>query len=165
MRICLGCIAGAAALRLVVGSYGWNPGLFTPCRFDALAVGALLALAARGPGGIAGWPRKATACVLATLVVACPLYVLKTGQGDLSVQVVKYTFAALLYGALLVIAVAARPESPIGRFFHARPLRGLGKYSYGLYVYHPFMIALFEAFFSPQQGGALAPLPAGMLAP
>jgi peptidoglycan/LPS O-acetylase OafA/YrhL len=35
-----------------------------------------------------------------------------------------------------LIGAALRPASPTFRFFNLRPLRILGKYSYGFYVYH-----------------------------
>ncbi len=43
------------------------------------------------------------------------------------------------FGALLAFAVTAQKGTWAGRFFASRPLTFLGKYSYGLYVFHQFV--------------------------
>lgn len=141
MRICLGCIAGAAASRVLAESVGLSSFSFTPCRMDALTLGAWLALAARGPSGMRGWPKIALGVILATGLVMAPIYVAKTGEGSASIQVVKYTVQAVFYGAVLALAVTAGPSTWAGRALTLAPLRAIGRYSYGLYVYHPFLIA------------------------
>jgi len=140
MRICLGCIAGAVVSRVLAESVGVSSSSFTLCRMDSLTLGAWLALAARGPEGVRGWRKIAIGVILATGLVMAPLYVLKTGVGDTWIQVIKYTFIAAFYGAVLSLAVTAGPTSWPGRLFTFAPLRGLGRYSYGMYVYHPFLI-------------------------
>jgi peptidoglycan/LPS O-acetylase OafA/YrhL len=45
----------------------------------------------------------------------------------------------VLFAALLLHALFAPTASASGRFFRSRPMTALGKYSYGLYVYHHFL--------------------------
>src|SRR6185436_17616900 len=48
-------------------------------------------------------------------------------------------FFRLAFAALLLYALFAPAASLPGRFFRSRPMTVLGKYSYGLYVYHHFL--------------------------
>jgi peptidoglycan/LPS O-acetylase OafA/YrhL len=154
LRVCLGCVALAVVARLVAESSGFSVYTFTLCRLDSLTVGAWIALAARGPRGMTDWPRRALRWAAVCAAALAPLYLVQSQVGGSWVQVVKYTIKAFLYGALLVIAVRARRGSWAGRFFHLGPLRALGKYSYGLYVYHPFLVTLVGRHFLP---GPLSP--------
>jgi peptidoglycan/LPS O-acetylase OafA/YrhL len=142
MRICLGCCVGAIVARVIAEAVGLSSFSFTPCRLDSLALGAWLALAARGPGGVRGWRPLALGVALASGLVMAPLYLIKSGTGETWMQVVKFTPIAVFYGAMLILAITAAPASWTGRLFHLAPLRSLGRYSYGLYVYHPVLIVL-----------------------
>lgn len=154
LRICVGCVLGAIVARMVVESFGFSSFTFTLCRMDSLTIGAFLALAARGPLGMTGWAKKAAGCAMLTLLVSAPLYLAQSGAGASWIQVAKYTVTAILYGTLLAIAITASPSSLAGRFFQLGPLRQLGKYSYGLYVYHPLIIHFIDPRFLP---GPLSP--------
>jgi peptidoglycan/LPS O-acetylase OafA/YrhL len=142
MRVCLASMVVAAVLRLIVGSQGISAFMLTPCRIDTLLVGALLALAARGPLGLVEWSRRAPLVALAALAVGFPLLVTMQGSGSAWLQVVKYPIIACLYGAVLVIGVSAAPKSWTDRLLTNRFLNRLGKYSYGIYIYHPPMVHL-----------------------
>jgi peptidoglycan/LPS O-acetylase OafA/YrhL len=163
LRICLGCIVGAAVCRALAEWVGLSSFSFTLCRMDSLTLGAWLALAARGPEGIRGWDRRALGVALGTGVVMAPLYVLKTGTGDTWVQVVKFTFIAVFHAAVLTLALTARPASWTSRLFQFAPLRLLGRYSYGMYVYHPFVIALAAQQLADRQLGPIGLGPSAAL--
>ena len=143
MRVCVACIVGSIFVRIGLVSLHCSPNTFMPGRLDSLAIGGLLALAARGPGGMTNWRKRAGIAVVGMCVVVSPLYVMKTGSHDAWLQVIKFTLLAFLYGALLALAVTSAPTSLIGRFFNLRPLRYFGKYSYGIYVFQPLFIDAF----------------------
>jgi peptidoglycan/LPS O-acetylase OafA/YrhL len=155
MRVCVGCIVGSIFVRLGLVSLGLSTNFLSLGRLDSLALGGLLAVAARGAGGMAGWRPRAVQALAAMIVLIAPLYVMKTGSHEAWLQVIKYTFLAGMYGAVLVLALLSPPETVTGRFFHLRVLRFLGKYSYGIYVFHPLLIDMFVSLRGHDASGAL----------
>jgi peptidoglycan/LPS O-acetylase OafA/YrhL len=110
----------------------------TFCRMDALAVGAMLAAAARGPAGLdALLPicRKFFWIGLAGLAI---VFVWRGSlfQYDRNFLTFGLTALAIWFAAILVIAVLAPAGSLRAKFFGHPFLRMMGKYSYGLYVFH-----------------------------
>jgi len=148
IAVSLGVIATALALRLAALAGGKAPDLYvlTPCRMDSLAIGAMLALLARGPRGLGPLVRPAAvvALVVAAAVVA---WVLKTGnleeRMDPLVLGPGFTLIGLMYGGFLVLSLAADPRRLAGRAVAHPALRFLGRYSYALYVFHwPIIVAM-----------------------
>jgi peptidoglycan/LPS O-acetylase OafA/YrhL len=66
-----------------------------------------------------------------------------------------YPALATLFAALLVTTLA--PHSPANALFSTRPLRFLGTYSYGLYVFHGLLEPVFAPWRSPDVLPALSP--------
>jgi peptidoglycan/LPS O-acetylase OafA/YrhL len=140
-----GVIALAAALvpiaivsRIVVrGEWGHDAAyMFTPCRMDALALGAAAAALIRGDRlrreiarthatrlGLYGGALALAGAVLGHL--------LRTGE---TMQTAGYTLIALGF-AILLVAVLPMDRMP-ARIFAFAPLRRIGTYSYGMYVFH-----------------------------
>jgi peptidoglycan/LPS O-acetylase OafA/YrhL len=144
LTICVAMIVTAFALRL-----GWrlhDPSkaagnalyVLTPTRMDGLAVGALLAVTARTGPGIAQLARWARPLFPAGLLALLAIFAIRKGfyGHDLVVQTVGYSIVALTAGAGLVLAVAARPGSRRHAFITHPALVALGRYSYGIYVWH-----------------------------
>jgi peptidoglycan/LPS O-acetylase OafA/YrhL len=144
LALCVALIVGSFLLRV-----GLRPTLgataiyvMTPMRMDTLATGAWLALAIRGPGGLSRLARFAWP---AAVVAAIPIlyWFVRFRELDsvgLEMQTFGFSLLALFFGALLVLTLAAPTGSLIGRLFSQPALTFLGRYSYGLYVYHHFVL-------------------------
>ena len=138
---CAGVAAGSLIVRVLLvqwASAHLDVYFFTPCRLDALAIGALAALAARGPGGLAELvtPAKIGAIGCGGSILSLVLLRHDFSHEDAIVQSVGFTLVALFFASVLVLAVAAPAGSTSGRFFAHPVLRFFGKYSYGIYVFH-----------------------------
>ena len=113
--------------------------VLTPCRVDALALGALLALAARGPGSFTRWVNGfgITAACLGGIAI-----LLHHRAPYAYFLTLRYTVTALGYGTLLGMALTPDFGGVVRRALSARWLRLWGKYSYGIYVFHPLVLTL-----------------------
>jgi peptidoglycan/LPS O-acetylase OafA/YrhL len=138
--------AAAVAVRtgLVLAGSGWLPiFLLLPCRMDALAAGALAALYLRSPRFRPRvWQRLGSAACF-ILLPAAVLWILRPA-GDVRetapFQVAGYSLLALGFAGLL--AKVLDGGTVLRRAFDAAPLVSLGKYSYGIYLFH---VVLFSA--------------------
>jgi peptidoglycan/LPS O-acetylase OafA/YrhL len=121
--------------------------VLTPCRMDALAVGGLVACLAREPGGLRGLARLAPAVAALSGAALLAVTWWRGGLfgGDPAVEKLAFTPLALLFGAVLVLAVTARPGSGLARVLGGRALGASGRYAYGLYVLHYPVFRLLEA--------------------
>jgi peptidoglycan/LPS O-acetylase OafA/YrhL len=143
--VCLSLIAVAILLRgtfVLHGDHTWTVFAFTPCRWDTLALGGLLALAFRTPGWWARLVRPALISAIACFVLVAGLAAKWNGLGvdKQFIQAPGYSLLASFFGALLVLAVNAPQASIAGRVWNHPVLRFFGKYSYGLYVVHPTLM-------------------------
>jgi peptidoglycan/LPS O-acetylase OafA/YrhL len=147
MAVCVAGILIAIGLRvyfLVASANYIAVEVLTPCRIDALAIGALLALAIRGPQGFrAVLPWAAVAVVVSTLLLAIVL-ITKSGCWALS-----YTIYAAFFGSLIYFCILTPPDTLLGRFANSAIPRFFGKYSYGMYVFQNLLIPILAPWFSP----------------
>jgi peptidoglycan/LPS O-acetylase OafA/YrhL len=104
---------------------------FLPCRMDALAVGAALAIAVRVRGA-AALNRWAVLVFLLSSVSFVLLCIIRrtVDHNDVAVAIWGHSLVAVSCGALLVMSLG-----PLSRFFSLSILRMFGRYSYGLYLY------------------------------
>jgi peptidoglycan/LPS O-acetylase OafA/YrhL len=125
------------------------PYILTPCRIDTLMLGALLAVAVREPGGIRALVRPARVVLSIGLVLLSGIFVLRKGLvfWDRLVLSGGFSLLSASFGALLVLTLAARENGALARTFTSLPLRFLGRYSYGIYVFHYLLLAWFERIF------------------
>ena len=157
MRLCVLLVVGASILRVYLVTHVplvLNPSLpvpfeylFLPTRIDGLVIGALVALALRGPGGttaVVRWMRPAAVAGAVALVAVC-IRRRTVSFTDPWMIMAGYPTLALAFGGIVLYAAVRR--APLLKL---APLRTLGKYSYGMYVLHwPIMTVARLTFHLP----------------
>jgi peptidoglycan/LPS O-acetylase OafA/YrhL len=141
--LCVGAIGMAFALRVAVVLDGFRTDwIYTmlPTRVDSLALGALLASLLQDPEGTTKvrrylpWIGTVSALVIAGIGSWNRPHTF--GLGDPKVQTIGFSAV----GGIAVFAVGSlatgESDGPVRRWFKARWLRAIGKYSYALYVVH-----------------------------
>jgi peptidoglycan/LPS O-acetylase OafA/YrhL len=137
-------VLAAPILRTILVLWDFAPStvyVLTLTRMDALAVGALCGLVIRGPGGVAGVRLPAAgaaiACSIALIVIASSRWTVS--EYDPVIQSVGYSLLALAFGGAILVTLTWRPLNAV---VDNGILRWFGRYSYGLYLWHPIAIAL-----------------------
>lgn len=115
--------------------------VLTPLRMDSLAIGGFIALAVRGPGGVAALRRPALIALAACIAVIGTVLAVRgeLSHDDISMQTFGFSTLAIAFGCLIVLALSTRA---IGRALSGPVLRWFGRYSYGMYVWHPMIFIL-----------------------
>lgn len=140
IRVALGVVLLAAILRaslfLAFGTFlaeRWGVRTL-PFRMDSLAIGGILALLLRGPNANR-WQRI---CRPLFFVAGTAFAILSLSGTNMWASAVGSAFGLSLtaLASAGLIGMALRTESATFRVFYKKPLRILGKYSYGFYVYH-----------------------------
>lgn len=141
----------AITLALAVAGYAYRQAApFGPfathylpfASFDALGAGALLAMV------------EPTPRVLRVLRLALPVLLAVIGAALLWGG--SWTFAiaqgldALAFAAVVGLAAGPGFKGVIGRLLESAPMRFIGRISYGIYLYHMFVLAAIFAFVSPR---------------
>lgn len=121
---------GAVALLPINIAAIWIPRTL-PFRMDTLLIGGILALLLRGPNADR-WQRYCRPIALVGSILLLIFFA----------EAAKFTWTLTIGFSLIAvtgagwIGYALRQDSLAFKFFHLRPLRVLGKYSYGFYLYH-----------------------------
>jgi peptidoglycan/LPS O-acetylase OafA/YrhL len=139
--VCAVCVLGALPLRMWAFDLGRDhlaSYTLMPMQMDNLAIGALGALAIRSDRARLALGRIAPA---ATLVLGlCALWLEQRRHWALHEDFVSATYGhslwAMFFGALVFLGATLPRERLLTRLLAAPGLRTLGKYSYGLYVWH-----------------------------
>ena len=120
--------------------------VLTPFQLDALAIGGFFAVYLRQPGGEAGARRLIVPLALAGLGLLAIQYGLRHLASRINLlESLRHGAFHLLLAALLLKGLLGAASSGWSRFLRSRPLAFLGKYSYGLYVYHHFLSYYFSS--------------------
>ncbi len=156
LKTCVGIFFGVMAYRYVVGLLGFRDAAsycFTPAQVDSLATGGMLALLfadARAKAAIARlapWLAVVAAAWVGAVWYVIPDMGSAVPQGG-AARVMLGLFNAAGPSALVVLLASALTlaVSPgalrgvVARIFEWKPLRVMGGYSYGLYVFHPLVL-------------------------
>jgi peptidoglycan/LPS O-acetylase OafA/YrhL len=139
MATCVGL--GILALATRIGLTIAYPNLLyanvlTFCRLDALCAGGWFALSARGPSPVTR--ERAVQWVVASgaAILALSAWHASIGRGDDVLLPLRTTMLAVFFAFFIYVVSRESGWQPVRSILSARLLRSLGKYSYGLYVYH-----------------------------
>jgi len=145
--LCALCIVMAPAVRLAFILFGF-PGAahgLMPARLDALGVGGLCAVLVRQAQRSSTRLRFGRALLAGTAVffgVTYAFALLSGRSGAILNNVFQYGLYASASASLIWFASTGKNADIVTRLLSARPLRVLGKYSYGMYVLHAPMIPI-----------------------
>lgn len=146
LGLCAVLIVSAIVMRWSLLQYGiefarWRAYEFTFARWDALAIGAVLAIGLRDVYWFAV-VRKIWLPVLGLLTLYMVMVVAIT-HGYAAVPeedwlVVNQTVAAVLFATIIFLVVTASAETRVWwlAIIKSYPLRIVGKYSYAMYIFH-----------------------------
>lgn len=135
-----GASFGGRVVASLLGASLISTTVLTPFQLDALALGGFFAVYLRQPHGEAATRRL----IVPMMSLGIGLLVLQFAvrhffvHGNALLSLRSGAFHLLLT-ALLLQALLAPTTSAWSRFFRSSPMTTLGKYSYGLYVYHHFL--------------------------
>jgi peptidoglycan/LPS O-acetylase OafA/YrhL len=157
------CAAGLIALPLLrlFASHMLSPARFgnavltvTPLPFDALLIGAVVALMRRGP-----WAGKTLPIARIGFVTIAASFVFWLSRHPFARAIsVAYPYPSWTFTwgltaidlfSACVIVMAIEYNSLTFRFFNLRPLRWLGRISYGAYVFHDILRSQIPRLFHP----------------
>ena len=148
LKVCLGFVLFSFGLRTAMYFAGVNVlavYTLTPCRFDALCIGGFLAVMVRGEGDAAhwvAWLRKTGWRLLipsAAFIVVTAALGTQTTWGHSVLRPLRESAWTFCFAAVIAFALTSPKDALIGRFFTSGPMTFLGKYSYGLYVFHAML--------------------------
>lgn len=139
LPILTGAIVFAFACRFVLAAMHQSVFVLTFTRLDGLSAGAVLATV-NARQALTRWARPLLATAGFAVMASAILGHFFRYSFNPTFVAVKYTLITAVYTGA-VGWLLCRPESAAARFLSLRWLRYIGRISYGLYVFHPFVFA------------------------
>jgi peptidoglycan/LPS O-acetylase OafA/YrhL len=137
LRLCGAVVVAALAMRIAWIALGYGPEgayRFTLTRADSLAIGGAVAVLIRDNAWRDTLLRLAPAGLIAGLGAIALLFLSVPRFYPTESTVVTIGHSAIAFASACLVVVALRHGSR--GWLAGRPLRTLGKYSYGIYVWH-----------------------------
>lgn len=158
--LCAGALAVSTLSQWWFTTSGAPNATFTLCCIGQLAAGTAVAALAR-----TFKLRRKRAVHLASAAVALvaaaillPLFAFYSGAEVAFIQIVKTNAIGILFAAFLFYVITASKANPVKRLLSLGALRWVGKYSYAMYVVHPFLIAAIVGLVLSWTAEPLSPL-------
>jgi peptidoglycan/LPS O-acetylase OafA/YrhL len=159
---CIGISIAALALRSLMVGYGVDPWTLytnTACRMDALALGAAGACLLRDSvwrAWVQVHSRRILLLAAALFIAGLPVTHIYDRYGAIG-ETLGYTLLAVCAAALVVCAAVPGRMRGVRAVLAWAPLRSIGKYSYGIYIFHGLLNKLLG---EPWLNVRFGPLPA-----
>lgn len=136
------------AYEMFIGLRGLASFIFTAACLDALCMGALLAMAAHRQENSETIKKWLNRIALPAGPAFTAFFMIYQRPGIYqTLRTVFFDLAMAVFFAWLIFSAANGFKGIAGKFLEWGPVTYLGKISYGLYVYHPFMPHLWEFIF------------------
>ena len=139
-------VVGSLLLRTVWilwGAYGSNDFMFTHFRMDAFFIGMFLFFSIRKNSRLVKWVRKhsviSTAFCLTIIAIA-----MFCSRGTVYTFSVGYSLLAIAYGGIIILLTQPAANRASTKF---RPFFPIAKYSFGIYLWHWYLIHIFGAHY------------------
>lgn len=147
-QVCVAVAVGSVIARLGFVAAGMEPAyvyVLTPCRLDGLALGSLVAALSRGPGGLESLRAAGGRAFLILGPAAAGLFFALSRYRFTGFMIV-FGLALLSCACAAALPYAALAGREAGHWLCHPLLRTLGKYSYGIYILHPFVVEPVDRF-------------------
>jgi peptidoglycan/LPS O-acetylase OafA/YrhL len=150
LGVCVGLLVSALVLRLLFMGAGMVDAayVFTGSRADALALGSALAILAH-ERGIAALRPLARRTLVVSIGAMALLAALRLRAHPWWATALTHSIYPLIFAALLILALTDTRRQFVTRWLEGRLLGFMGRYSYGLYVWHALMVPAFVALIPP----------------
>jgi len=132
----------------------------TVTRIDGLLVGAMVAVGFQSLVAKDGLIKDAPKVLILSVLVVGASFFVQPGSpltNNAAMITVGFSGLAVMTGALIIILLSRGETNIICRIFRHRALTFFGKYSYGLYVYHWFVVSVFIEYYLKKGYQGLVP--------